>query len=235
MQAQLSALEEQAYQLAGHPFSLTSVDDISQVLFIELHLPSTGDPQAPNTVKTLGARRGNVRPKQPTFSTSKEILEKLKKLHPLPGLLLEWRRISSALTKVVFPLQREKIYMQHLNMFRIHSVVETYTATGRVTMREPNLQNIPKDFDIQLPGVIGESPTNDKCGSVGHERRGRAYSRQVAHCITHAIQPAFSVSMRNSFVPFTGQFFIICLYLCQNLINFMTFISLISNNSFICG
>ena len=33
MQAKLSAIEEQAYQMAGHPFSLTSTEDISQVRF----------------------------------------------------------------------------------------------------------------------------------------------------------------------------------------------------------
>lgn len=31
MQAKLSALENEAYSLAGHSFSLTSVDDIAQV------------------------------------------------------------------------------------------------------------------------------------------------------------------------------------------------------------
>jgi len=31
MQAKLTALEEQAYEMAGHPFSLSSTDDISQV------------------------------------------------------------------------------------------------------------------------------------------------------------------------------------------------------------
>ena len=31
MQAKLSAIEEQAYQMAGHPFSLTSTEDISTV------------------------------------------------------------------------------------------------------------------------------------------------------------------------------------------------------------
>ena len=74
------------------------------MLFIELKLPPTGDPSAPvPPVKTLGpARRGGLvrsRGKQ-QFSTSKEILEKLKKLHPLPGMILEWRRISCALSKV---------------------------------------------------------------------------------------------------------------------------------------
>ena len=74
------------------------------MLFIELKLPPTGDPSAPvPPVKTLGpAWRGGLvrgRGKQ-QFSTSKEILEKLKKLHPLPGMILEWRRISCALSKV---------------------------------------------------------------------------------------------------------------------------------------
>ena len=31
MQAKLVELEEQAYQLAGHPFSLSATDDIAQV------------------------------------------------------------------------------------------------------------------------------------------------------------------------------------------------------------
>jgi len=36
-------------------------------------------------------------------------------------------------------------------MDRMHSVVDTFTATGRVTMHEPNLQNVPKDFVIKIP------------------------------------------------------------------------------------
>src|SRR6218665_3098255 len=154
LQAKMEALEERAYQLAGHPFSLTSTDDVSQVLFAELRLPPTGDPSAP--VKTLGTtNRGKAsrgRQKQ-SFSTSKDILEKLKSLHPLPMLLLEWRRISSALTKVVFPLQKEKSYNANLDMFRIYGKSDFQTSTGRVTMHEPNLQNIPKDFKIAMPGI----------------------------------------------------------------------------------
>ena len=32
MQAKLSALEEKAYEIVGHPFSLISTDDIAQVI-----------------------------------------------------------------------------------------------------------------------------------------------------------------------------------------------------------
>lgn len=59
-----------------------------------------------------------------------DILNKLKDLHPLPGLILEWRRISNAITKVVFPLQREKHLNPFLRMERIYPVSQSHTATG---------------------------------------------------------------------------------------------------------
>lgn len=57
-------------------------------------------------------------------------MEKLKTLHPLPELILEWRRINNAITKVVFPLQREKRLNSALGMERIYPISQTHTATG---------------------------------------------------------------------------------------------------------
>lgn len=59
-----------------------------------------------------------------------DVLNKLKALHPLPGLILEWRRITNAITKVVFPLQREKRLNPFLGMERIYPVSQSHTATG---------------------------------------------------------------------------------------------------------
>ncbi|XP_041642292.1 DNA polymerase theta isoform X2 [Cheilinus undulatus] len=131
MQAKLTALEAQAYNLAGHTFSLTSIDDIAQVLFLELHLPPNGDVNGAKSKKTLGyTRRGAGRVRLgKQFSTTKDVLEKLRPLHPLPGVILEWRRITNALTKVVFPLQREKQHHPTLNMDRIYPIAQTHTAT----------------------------------------------------------------------------------------------------------
>ncbi|KAM4751261.1 DNA polymerase theta isoform 2-T2 [Anableps anableps] len=207
MQAKLSALEAEAYSLAGHSFSLTSVDDIAQVLFLELHLPPNGDIGGPRNKKTLGyTRRGGGRVRLgKQFSTTKDVLEKLRSLHPLPAVVLEWRRITNALTKVVFPLQREKQYHPALDMDRIHPVAQTHTATGRVSFTEPNIQNVPKDFELYMPTLVGESPPSQAGFQVPNKPGKRRNSAALLPAAAPAERgPAFSVSMRHAFIPFSG-------------------------------
>ncbi|XP_016332814.1 DNA polymerase theta-like [Sinocyclocheilus anshuiensis] len=210
MQAKLSALESQAYQLAGHSFSLTSPEDVAEVLFLELKLPPNGDLNAPKNKKTLGyTRRAGARIKlSKQFSTTKDVLEKLKPLHQLPSVILEWRRITNALTKVVFPLQREKKWHSLLKMDRIHPISQSHTATGRVSFTEPNIQNVPKDFEIQMPTLIEESQPSQNGASKTWGKRLKI-NRQLAPLLKVSdVSPEkgmpFSVSMRHSFVPFSG-------------------------------
>ncbi|KAM9792728.1 DNA polymerase theta [Neosynchiropus ocellatus] len=207
MQAKLSALESQAYDLAGHSFSLTSVDDIAQVLFLELHLPPNGEIGGSKSKKTLGyTRRGGGRVRLgKQFSTTKDVLEKLRQLHPLPGVILEWRRITSALTKVVFPLQREKKFHPMLGMDRIYPIAQTHTATGRVSFTEPNIQNVPKDFEIFMPTVVGESPPSQDSGTDAKHMQVKRRRSSVAPPVSGGDNgPSFSVSMRHAFIPFPG-------------------------------
>ncbi|KAG8431910.1 hypothetical protein GDO86_019389 [Hymenochirus boettgeri] len=217
MQAKLNEIEVVAYQLAGHSFSLTSHDDVAQVLFIELKLPPNGDLKGQGNKKTLGYTRrpavsGNrVRPGK-QFSTTKDILEKLKPLHPLPGLILEWKRITNAMTKVIFPLQREKCLDPTLGMERIYPVSQTHTATGRVSFTEPNIQNVPKDFEIEMPRLVGESPPSQAQGGSSsvfpYRNRGKKKSQGGAKLSVDQIpaekRVSFAVSMRHAFVPFSG-------------------------------
>ncbi|XP_061687018.1 DNA polymerase theta isoform X2 [Syngnathoides biaculeatus] len=207
MQAKLAALESQAYELAGHSFSLTCIDDIAQVLFLELHLPPNGDVGAPKSKKTLGyTRRGGSRVRLgKQFSTTKDVLEKLRPLHPLPAVILEWRRVTNALTKVVFPLQREKKYHATLAMDRIYPVAQTHTATGRVSFTEPNIQNVPKDFDIRMAAEVGESPpSQDGHHKSKHGKKRRSLAPSVPGREAANLGPSFCVSMRHAFVPFSG-------------------------------
>ncbi|XP_076835722.1 DNA polymerase theta isoform X2 [Brachyhypopomus gauderio] len=216
MQAKLSDLESQAYRLAGHSFSITSPEDVAEVLFLELKLPPNGDLNSLKNKKTLGYTRragAGARIKlSKQFSTTKDVLEKLKALHELPGIILEWRRITNALTKVVFPLQREKIWHPKLEMDRIHPVSQSHTATGRVSFIEPNIQNVPKDFEIQMPTIIRESqPTLNNTACISSKTRDNIYRpHQAANKqISDSDKPPekgmpFFVSMRHAFVPFSG-------------------------------
>ncbi|XP_051870212.1 DNA polymerase theta [Pristis pectinata] len=216
MQAKLADIEAQAYQLVGHSFSLTSPDDIAKVLFLELKLPPNGDTNIKGK-RTLGSTRrtapvgGCVRlAKQ--FSTSKEVLEKLKPLHPLPGLILEWRRITNAMTKVVLPLQREKHLHAWLGMERIYSISQTHSATGRISFTEPNLQNIPKDFEIEMPSVIRESPPFQGTSNIVLTRSRRRQGHSIIPLSGKATMGdgktdkglPFAVSIRHAFIPFSG-------------------------------
>ncbi|XP_008563156.1 PREDICTED: DNA polymerase theta [Galeopterus variegatus] len=218
MQAKLDAIETQAYQLAGHSFSFTSSDDIAEVLFLELKLPPNGEIKNQGSKKTLGStRRGNDNGRKlrlgRQFSTSKDVLNKLKALHPLPGLILEWRRITNAITKVVFPLQRGKRLNPFLGMERIYPVSQSHTATGRITFTEPNIQNVPRDFEIKMPTLVGESPPSQALGKgLLPMRRGqnkKSYSLNPGHQAQMEERASdrgmpFSVSMRHAFVPFPG-------------------------------
>uniref|UniRef100_A0A8D0L440 DNA polymerase theta n=1 Tax=Sphenodon punctatus TaxID=8508 RepID=A0A8D0L440_SPHPU len=69
------------------------------------------------------------------------------------------------MTKVVYPLQREKRFNPLLAMERIHPVSQTHSATGRISFREPNIQNVPRDFEIEMPTLIGESPPSQARGN----------------------------------------------------------------------
>ena len=105
LQLRLAQIESEAYTHAGRSFSLTSPEDVSRVLFLELQLPPPSDPKQQ---KTLGPnRRGKKRLQH--LSTAKDVLEKLKSVHPLPALILEWRRVSATVTKIVLPLPKDEV------------------------------------------------------------------------------------------------------------------------------
>ncbi|XP_076358965.1 DNA polymerase theta-like [Tachypleus tridentatus] len=185
LQKQLQSLEEYAHRLAHHQFSLTSSQEVARVLFKELKLPPGGDPGNKVNTNCLSLRtsvrgRRTILPRE--LSTSKEALEKLRDFHPLPAVILNWRKVSSALKKVVFPLLKEKSFHPCLGMHRIYGICETYTATGRVTMHEPNLQNIPKEFEL-----------------ISETSLMTINSTTLATC---------TINLRSSFVPRTGAVFL---------------------------
>ncbi len=113
-------LEQSIYQLAGKQFNINSTQQLGHILFHDLGLPP-------------------VKKTKTGYSTSAEVLEKLRSQHPVVEQVLEYRQLAKlnstyveGLAKVIAPDGR------------IHtSFQNTVTATGRLSSTEPNLQNIP--------------------------------------------------------------------------------------------
>lgn len=119
---QILELERDIYTVCGHPFNLNSPKQLQEVLFSERNLP-TGK-------KT---RSG--------FSTDSDVLEELAYSNedPVPAMILRYRAMSKLLSTYVIPLSSLTD-----GDGRIHTTfVQTGTATGRLSCKNPNLQNIP--------------------------------------------------------------------------------------------
>ncbi len=74
------------------------------------------------------------------YSTSAEVLEQFEDAHPIVPLILRHRQISKLLSTYIIglkPLVDSKTGLTHT------SFNQTVTATGRLSSKEPNLQNIP--------------------------------------------------------------------------------------------
>lgn len=147
----LSQLEQLAYEYAGRQFLLSSPDEVAQVLFIELELPSEQEPCADIRANTRQTRKRRVQ----HLSTSKDVLAKICHLHPLPSVILEWRRVFHTLTVMLFPLLKEMVHHQENGTCdRVYSTCQLHSATGRVSFTQPNIQNIPKEYTIGLQNRV---------------------------------------------------------------------------------
>ena len=74
------------------------------------------------------------------YSTSADVLEKLENFHPIIPLILSYRKIQKLLSTYIegfYPLIDNATGLIHT------SFNQTVTTTGRLSSKEPNLQNIP--------------------------------------------------------------------------------------------
>ena len=116
----IKKIEKEAEDEAGHEFNIASYKQLQTVLFEERGLK-------PDKKNKSG------------FSTSSEVLEKLKDFDILPALVLEYRTLSKLRSTYTNSLV-ELVDSQK----RIHThFIQTGTATGRLSSQNPNLQNIP--------------------------------------------------------------------------------------------
>lgn len=118
---QIADLEARAYDLAGGPFNLGSPPQLRVVLY-----------------ERLGLKPG--RRTKTGYSTDAAALESLRGEHEIVAILLEHRELSKLRNTYIDALPRLVDPASH----RVHCVYEqTAVATGRISSRDPNLQNVP--------------------------------------------------------------------------------------------
>ena len=116
----LTLLQNEIYRLAGCEFNINSPKQLGNILFVKLGIK--------NGKKTKTG-----------FSTDAETLGKLRNDHEIVDLILEYRSVSKLISTYVVGLSEAAD-----ENGRIHTTfLQTETRTGRISSREPNLQNIP--------------------------------------------------------------------------------------------
>ena len=120
---QIEALTAEIHSLSGAEFNINSPQQLSKVLFEQLKLPAP---------RKYG--KGKV------YSTAVDVLEELAESHEVPRKVLEFRQLSKLKNTYVDALPK----LVNPRTGRIHTTFDQAgTATGRLSSRDPNLQNIP--------------------------------------------------------------------------------------------
>jgi DNA polymerase-1 len=118
--AEVRALDAEIQEIAGHPFTVNSTNQLRTVLFDELAL-------APQKKTKTG------------FSTDAASLEKLVGQHPIIEKLLRYREVEKLRSTY-----GESLLGEVADDGRIHATFsQTVARTGRLSSDQPNLHNIP--------------------------------------------------------------------------------------------
>ena len=123
LENEIDEIEKKIYNLATVKFNISSPKQLGEILFNQLQLSK----------KPKKTKSGQ-------FSTSEEILLKLKSKHPIINEILDYRSITKLLSTYVVALPQ----LVSSETKRIHTTFnQTVVATGRLSSTKPNIQNIP--------------------------------------------------------------------------------------------
>jgi len=121
--AELLVIEKEIHDLVGFSFNVSSPAQVGEILFDRLKL----DDKAKKT-------------KTGQYSTSEDILEKIRSKHPIIGKILDFRGLKKLLSTYIDALP----LLINQRTGKVHtSFNQTVAATGRLSSTNPNLQNIP--------------------------------------------------------------------------------------------
>jgi DNA polymerase-1 len=122
LEKRIGELKEQIYFLAGEEFNLGSPAQLGQILYGRLGL------------STVGVKKGKT-----GHSTAVGELEKMRDIHPIIELIMQYRELDKLQNTYVVALPAQ---VGPDN--RVHtSFSQVVAQTGRLSSSNPNLQNIP--------------------------------------------------------------------------------------------
>ena len=122
VQETLNNLTQSIYELAENEFNINSTKQLGVILFEHLGLP-------------VGKKT------KTGYSTNEAVLSSLKDKHEIIPKLLQYREVYKLYSTYILPLSK---LGKEDSKSRIHtSFIQTGTATGRLSSKNPNLQNIP--------------------------------------------------------------------------------------------
>ncbi|KAM1247252.1 hypothetical protein TB2_043362 [Malus domestica] len=131
----LGQLEKEAYKLAGMKFSLSTAAEIANVLYGHLKLPI---PE--------GRNKGKQHP-----STDKHCLDLLRDEHPIIPVIKEHRTLAKLLNCTLGSICSLGRLSVRTQKYTLHGHwLQTSTATGRLSMEEPNLQCVEHMVDFKM-------------------------------------------------------------------------------------
>lgn len=160
--AELAGLEKNIIKLAGGEFNINSPQQLSQVLFEKLGLQIKGLKKTPGKV----------------ISTAAAELEKLKGQHEIIDLIMRYRELAKL----------KNTYIDALPLLvgadgRLHTSYDSLgTTTGRLSSKNPNLQNIP------IRTALGNEIRKAFVAESGYKLLSADYSQIELRVVAHLAQ-----------------------------------------------
>ncbi len=171
VEGKLDILRTDIYAHAGSEFNINSTKQLGVILF-----------------ETLGLRV--IKKTKTGYSTDEKVLNALKDEHPIMEDLLSYRELFKLYSTYILPLLELAGQSQDS---RVHtSFVQTGTATGRLSSKNPNLQNIP------VKSELGNRVRAAFVAPEGKTLIGIDYSQIELRLLAHFSQDAVLLDAFNS-------------------------------------
>ena len=159
LEKEMQRLEKEIYEDAGESFLIQSPQQLGRILFDKLKLT----PQKKTKGKTA-------------YSTDMEVLQSLSEEAPIAAKVLSYRSLGKLKATYVDSLLK----LINPETGRVHTTfVQSAAATGRLSSRDPNLQNIP------VRGEMGAQIRQAFVADAGQVFLSADYSQMELRLLAH--------------------------------------------------